>query len=65
MTVLKRNYYNEAVSMKEFILEGHNEKETAEEFGVSTGTVRKRLSYYLNCTYADLAEMRKKGNSKY
>lgn len=53
----ERNYAYESKEMARFILKGHSEKETAEEFNVSCGTVRNRLKW-IGYTYADLLELR-------
>lgn len=58
----KRQVY-EAKSMTEYILNGHSEIETANEFGVTPLTVRRRLKM-LGYTYADLVEFRKTINKK-
>lgn len=58
----KRQVY-EAKSMTEYILNGHSETETANEFGVTPVTVRRRLKM-LGYTYADLVEFRKTINKK-
>lgn len=51
------SYQFEAKGMVQFILEGHNEQETADEFDTSRETVRRRLRS-IGYNYADLAEMR-------
>lgn len=53
------SYEYEAKSMAQFILEGHDEQETADEFGTGRTTVRRRLKS-IGHTYADLVEMREK-----
>ena len=57
------SYKYEARSMVQFILEGHNEKETAEEFGVSRETVAKRIKS-LGHTYEAIVELRDKRHPK-
>lgn len=51
------SYGYEAKCMAHFILEGHDEQETADEFDTSRETVRRRLKM-LGYTYADLVEFR-------
>ena len=55
------SYTYEARAMVQYILEGHNEQETSEEFDVSRETVRRRLKT-LGYTYEDLANFRDKSN---
>ena len=40
----KTNYYYQTMAMAEYALEGHNQRETAEEFEVTPGCVRKRIN---------------------
>lgn len=58
-----KSYVYEARSMVQFILEGNNEKETAEEFNVSHEIVRRRIKL-LGYTYEDLVECKNKNSSK-
>lgn len=57
------SYKYEARSMVQFILEGHNKEETAEEFEVSCGTVARRIKS-LGYTYEAIAELRDKRHPK-
>lgn len=52
-------YGYEAKSMAQFILEGHNLQETANEYGTSRETVRRRLRN-IGYTYAELRELYEK-----
>lgn len=57
------SYEYEARGMIQFILEGHNKKETADEFGVSRDTVNRRL-ISLGYTYEYIANLRDKRSPK-
>lgn len=51
------SYRYEARSIVQFILEGHNKEETAEEFKVSRETVARRIKS-LGYTYGTIADLR-------
>lgn len=55
----RESYLYEARCMAQFILEGHDEQQTADEFDTSRETVRRRLKS-IGHTYADIVEIRKK-----
>lgn len=61
------SYGYEAKCMAYFILEGHNQQQTADEFNTTRKTVTKRLKL-IGHTYADLVEIRearkKKGETR-
>ncbi len=64
---MEREIYNdqyvEAKEMVKFILKGHNETETADEFCTSKDTVRRRLKS-IGYTYADLKELADKRSKR-
>lgn len=61
--MIKERHLYEAESMVQFILDGHNLRETAEEHGVTIEVVNDRIRKK-GYTYADLVEIREKSKSK-
>lgn len=57
------NFFYEAKGMAQYILEGHNLQETADEFGVQKTQVRRRLKL-IGYTVTDLIEARKLSKNK-
>lgn len=58
----ERRYY-EAMSIVQYIIEGHSKVETGEEFGIRPQSVDKKLKA-IGYTYADLVELREERKNK-